>query len=129
MNYNSLVDAINEDISDGYSYESSTRVIILDLPDDVDYDGNTGQTNLKFNFDFELRSWGINGVEFQLLQAQVPVYFEVNDVERSVNIDREKIEIQWMPGQVYTVGDFDITLNKDLSVKEATLTVYYPDLQ
>jgi len=128
MDYLNLVDSINEDINDGYAYEISTNVIILGTADDVDYDGSGYKANIKFNIDFEYRSWGINGVEFQLLMSQIPVYFEMNGADRSVNVDREQIDILWTAGQVYTVGDLDVTLNKDLSVKEATLEVYYPDM-
>ena len=126
--FSNLVDRIDEAISDGFEYQSNVSILISDHPKDMDYDPRGEKVTLRFNFDFEFRSWGIKDVSFDLLTPQIVVYFKVNDAERSVTIDKEQIEIDWTPGQVYTVGALELYLNADLSVKEATLEVFYPQM-
>jgi len=132
--YTNILDKLNEAMDEGFTH--SVKVdLSVDQPDKdawFDYDLIDDQVRLDFEFEQEQRSWGIKGIEFNLRTPSITLAYEIHTgeegddrEEKSVVVKKEDIQIEWVPGHAYTVGDLEVYLNQDGSLREATLEVYY----
>jgi len=135
--YSSIIDKLQEGVGgDENSYRSPTKVdLTISQPDQdnwFDYDIISNEIPLTFDFEYELRSWGIKGIEFNLKTEKIDIEYEIHTgeegddrEEKSISISKDDIRIEWIPGHAYTVGDLEIWLEQDGSLSEATLEVFY----
>jgi hypothetical protein len=83
-----------------------------------------GTVRIDFRIDVEARNWGIKGISVSIPPAQISLTIGVlknngaNDIisEQTIQFDPSQIELQMRPGNVVTISDLELALNKDFSV-------------
>ena len=93
----------------------------------------SGSAQVSFDIDIDFRSWGIKDISI-IPRDRVNFEFEIVDAEGNVvdtlEVDFDFVDVDWKigwtSGSGYAIDSLEVLVNRDGTVKNVELIMYYP---
>ena len=113
---------LTEEYNDAkYNMEVSLDITRLGVEADIEHND---KVDIAYVIALEYKSWGINNIDLVVDPISLSYVREEDGKEIEIVVEPE---IEWISGKQLIPSDLDVYLEKDGSIREATLNVYFID--